>query len=540
MVTSQAVMKMETKTKTRSHPLKLVFALEYVLQGLVNPFQGITYQPFLKHLHGLGLDDAAVQSLYGKSYLAWSFKPAIGFLMDAYGKTRTALIVLLAIAAAGFLLTPLVAGGPFSFFWVVFTISVVLSATDVAVDRATVIVGAEEAASTGRSRSTVVGLNQAICWTAVYGTLIVSSAAGGYVAEQVPFKGLLITLAVVPLIVLVFVLRLPRDRAVTIPLRRSLAEFWRGLNTGPVLGVFVFYFVFFFQPSVGTIWTDHLMRDLGFSQPHAGIGDSAGYAGYFVGVLVFAWKGVKWQERMGLRRLFGVYIVVMAVLSLSKYLLVDPSFSAIVRRLHEALPFLGRDTVRVGFLCACSFVLALGDGVVRMSTFSVAGAVIPVAAAGSLFAGMMSVNNLAYSASYNSGAWLHAHGMELGMVRGLQSALFGIGGGPGQPLSMQMLIAIGSVAYLASFAMLPVLPDRRATLAKTVDDAGAADAALPPRLRIAVDVGAVILGIAFLLLAVWRWKVGPIPGVLTSFFGVTVIRKLVVVGLARTVVEKGR
>ncbi len=146
------------------NPLKLVFALEYVMQGLVNPFQGITYQPFLKHLHGLGLDDAAVQGLYGKSYLAWSFKPAIGFLMDAYGKTRTALIVLLAIAAAGFLLTPLVAGGAFSFFWVMFTISVVLAATDVAVDRATVIVGAEEAASTGRSRSTAVGLNQAICW----------------------------------------------------------------------------------------------------------------------------------------------------------------------------------------------------------------------------------------------------------------------------------------------------------------------------------------------------------------------------------------
>ena len=333
---------MTSERKRRGiNPLKLVFALEYVLQGLVNPFQGITYQPFLKHLHGLGLDDAAVQSLYGKSYLAWAFKPAIGFLMDAYGKTRTALIVLLVIAAAGFLLTPLVAGGPFSFFWVVFTISVVLSATDVAVDRATVIVGAEEAASTGRSRSTVVGLNQAICWTAVYGTLIVSSAAGGYVAEHVPFKGLLMSLAVVPLIVLVFVLRLPRDSAVTIPLRRSIAQFWRGLNTGPVLGVFVFYFVFFFQPSVGTIWTDHLMRDLGFSQPHAGIGDSAGYAGYFVGVLLFAWKGVKWQERIGLRRLFAIYIVVMAVLSLSKYLLVDPSFSAIVGRLHGALPFLG-------------------------------------------------------------------------------------------------------------------------------------------------------------------------------------------------------
>jgi hypothetical protein len=527
-------------TATARNRLKLVFALEYVLQGLVNPFQGITYQPFLKHLHGLGLDDATIQGMFGRSYLAWSFKPAIGFLMDAYGRTRTALIVLLAVAAAGFLLTPLVAGGASAFFWVVFTISLVLSATDVAVDRATVIVGDEEAASTGRSRSTAIGLNQAICWLAVYGTLIVSAAAGGYVADHVPFKGLLAGMAVVPLIVLVFVLRLPRDSAVAIPLRRSIAEFWRGLNTGPVLGVLVFYFVFFFQPSVGTIWTDHLLRDLGFSQTQAGIGDSAGYAGYFVGVALFAWKGVRWQERIGLRKLFGIYIVVMALLNLSKYLLVDPSFSAITGRLHAGLPFLDRGSVRLGFLCACNFVLAIGDSVVRMSTFSVAGAVIPVAAAGSLFAGMMSINNLAYSASYNSGAWLYAHGMELGLVRSAQAALFGIGGGAGQPLSMQMLILLGAAAYLVSFALLRVLPDRRATLAKTIDSqaAGSPEAALPARLRVAVDVGALALGVAVVLLATLRWGIGPIPAVLMSFFGVTVIRRVVVVGLARTVVEK--
>jgi len=531
----------ETKTRTRN-PLKLVFALEYVMQGLAAPFQGITYQPFRNHLHGLGLDDAAVQGLYSRSYLAWSLKPVIGFVMDAYGQTRTALIVLLATAAAGFLLTPLVAGGPMSFFWVMFTVSPVLATTDVAVDRATVIVGAEEAASSGRSRSTTVGLNQAICWLAVYGTLIVSAIAGGYVADHVPFKGLLVGLAMVPLILLAVVLRLPRDRAATIPLRRSVAEFWRGLNSGPVLGVLVFYFVFFFQPAVGTIWTDYQLRDLGFSQSQAGWGDSAAYAGSFIGVLVFAWKGVKWQERLGLRKLFGIFIIVSAVLSLAKYLLVDPTFSAITGRLHAGLPFLDRGSVRLGFLCTCNVVLAIGDSVIRMSTFSVAGAVIPVAAAGSLFAGMMSVNNMAYAASYSSGAWLYAHGMEMGFVRSMQGALFGIAGAPGRPLSMQMLILIGSAAYLVSFALLPVLPDRRATLAKTVDrpDTAGPDALLPSWLRIAVNVSAAALGVAFLLLAILRWNVGPIPAVLTSFFGITVIRRLVVVGLARTVVEKPR
>ncbi|MEY2930294.1 MAG: hypothetical protein RL033_1043, partial [Pseudomonadota bacterium] len=33
-----------------AHPIKWVFGLEYMMQGLANPFQGITYQPFFKHL----------------------------------------------------------------------------------------------------------------------------------------------------------------------------------------------------------------------------------------------------------------------------------------------------------------------------------------------------------------------------------------------------------------------------------------------------------------------------------------------------------
>ena len=59
-----------------------------------------------------------------------------------------------------------------------FVLSVVMAGTDVAIDRATVIAGDEEAKATGRSRATTVGLNQAICWLAIYGTGIVAALAG--------------------------------------------------------------------------------------------------------------------------------------------------------------------------------------------------------------------------------------------------------------------------------------------------------------------------------------------------------------------------
>ena len=109
-------------------PLKVVFALAYVMQGLANPFLGITTQSFFRHLHiGYGLSEGDTQRLFAKSYLAWSFKPIIGFLIDAYGRTRAVLIVLLALAALGFLVTPLVDTGPMAFFGMMFAVSVVTS-----------------------------------------------------------------------------------------------------------------------------------------------------------------------------------------------------------------------------------------------------------------------------------------------------------------------------------------------------------------------------------------------------------------------------
>src|SRR4029078_10775209 len=84
------------------NPIKWVVALEYMMQGLANPFQGLTYQPFFKHLRfDYGLSEAATQALFARSYLAWSFKPVLGFFIDAYGRTRTILILLLGLGVFG-------------------------------------------------------------------------------------------------------------------------------------------------------------------------------------------------------------------------------------------------------------------------------------------------------------------------------------------------------------------------------------------------------------------------------------------------------
>jgi MFS family permease len=520
---------MTDRERARIEPLKVVFALAYVMQGLANPFLGITTQSFFRHLHmGYGLSEGDTQRLFAKSYLAWSFKPIIGFMIDAYGRTRAVLIALLGLAALGYLLTPLVDVRAMVFFGMMFAVSVVLAGTDVAVDRATIIAGDEQAKATGQSRAAAVGLNQAICWLSVYGTSILAAVLGGYVAEHVPFKALLVGLAAVPAMVLLFVLRLPKDTNPTIPLKRSIAQFWAGLNSGAVLGVMLFYFLFHFQPQVGPIFIKYMMETLKFSQTQIGIGDGATNAGYFVGVLLFVWKGVAWQERLGLRALFRVYIVLAAVLGLTQFTLLDPWFSGITGVLARGMPFLDPATVRLGFLCLNNFVLAAAISLFRMSTLSLVGAVIPVAAAGSLFAGFMSVANLGYTSSYASGAWLYDHGMSVAPLRAVQQALFGIGGGPADTLSMQMLILIGSVAYFASFIAVHVLPGRGATDAAAGDQPAVGPErwlSLPAGLRRATNWGALVVGAALLAWLTFRWKFDPVASVLITFLGVCLLRK---------------
>jgi hypothetical protein len=180
-------------------------------------------------------------------------------------------------------------------------------------------------------------------------------------------------------------------------------------------------------------------------------------------------------------------------------------------------------------LCSYNALLAVAISLVRMSTFSLVGAVVPVAAAGSLFAGFMSVNNLAYSFSYSSGAWLYDHGMQLSLLRRLQQALFSIGGAPGDELSISMLILIGSVAYLLSFAAVHLLPDRRAT---QMSAASPADYPGPERwvaisikLRLGIDRAAAVATICLLLVAIFVWKLNVISASLMSFFCVTLLRK---------------
>ena len=213
--------------------------------------------------------------------------------------------------------------------------------------------------SSGRSKAATVGLNQSICWAAIYGTSIVAAAWGGWIADHVAIQYLLFGLAAVPLVVFWVVLRLPRDTARSIPLKDSVVNFWNGINTGPIVWIILFYFLFHFQPAMGALWTNYLIESLHFTQTQIGYAEGVSYVGVFLGVLLFVWLGIKLQDRYGLKSVFRIFILLSIALNLTQYLLVDPYFSRIAGGIGSLMPGIEIGTVRLGYYAAYSFLLAI-------------------------------------------------------------------------------------------------------------------------------------------------------------------------------------
>jgi MFS family permease len=511
--------------------MKVLFAMGYIMQGLANPFQGITYHSFFRHFRfDYGMTEAATQSYFAHSYLAWSFKPVIGFFIDAFGKTKVILIILLLSATVFYLLTPVFDVSAWIFFGLMFALSILFASTDVAVDRATIIVGDEEAKISGKSKAATVGFNQAICWSAIYGTSIIAGLFGGWIADHVKIEYMMFGLALVPIAVLLVVTRLPKDTEVSIPIKQSLANFWAGLNTGPIVWIILFYFLFHFQPALGAIWTNYTIEELGFTQTQIGIADGVANFGFFLGVLLFVFLGIILQDKFGLRNVFRLFIFLSILVNLTQYLLVEPYFTRITAAIAARLSFTNIEIVQLTYFVSYYFFSSVFISFIQMSTFSLVGAVIPVNAAGSLYAGFMSVANLAYSFSYTSGSWLYENGLYYEWLRVLQQSLFGIQSISGDKMSIGLLIFIGSIAYILSYVCVHKLPDRKQT--RAVEEQS--DYLISPEhfnelgefYHRTVNYFSLTFGIVFFSFGFFLWELGIIASAIISFFGATFIRKV--------------
>ncbi|MBT8356376.1 MAG: hypothetical protein KJO61_01255, partial [Deltaproteobacteria bacterium] len=277
------------------------------------------------------------------------------------------------------------------------------------------------------------------------------------------------------------------------------------------------------------LWTNYLITQIQFTQTQIGYADSMGYLGYFIGVLLFAWLGIKWQDRLGFRTLFKIFILLSIGVNLTQYLMVEPWFSKITLTISTWFPRYDLGTVRWVYFAVYNFLSSILVSLIRMSTFSLVGTVISVAAAGSLFAGFMSVANLAYSFSYASGAWLYENGMSFGMLRTFQNSLFNIPASSSDNMSIALLIFIGSLAYLLSFLAVHMLPDKLQTQA--VEDKEEYLASpdryreLGHRFLKTVNLASLAAGIAVFCLLSLVAGIDILAGVILTFLGITFLRK---------------
>ena len=202
----------------------------------------------------------------------------------------------------------------------------------------------------------------------------------GRSTDHVPFKGLVVALAAVPLMVLVPCCACRGTPPCRFPVTRSIAQFWAGLNSGSdsrdhaVLS----------SCSSSSRRPDRSSRTtrtkaLHFTQSQIGIATSAGMAGYFAACCCSVWKGV---------RLAGALRHAQAVsplhrrraplFGLTQYALLDPWFSGDHGRAvaRAAVPRRGPVPGRASLPRPAPCVTA-ATSLFWMSTYSLVGAVVP-------------------------------------------------------------------------------------------------------------------------------------------------------------------
>jgi hypothetical protein len=200
------------------------------------------------------------------------------------------------------------------------------------------------------------------------------------------------------------------------------------------------------------LWTNYLITEIKFIQIQIRYADSVSYLGFFLGVILFGVMGIKWQDRLGLRTLFKIFIILSISVNLIQYLMVEPYFPKIADFISRLTPGSDPETLRLVYFSAYNFFASVFSSLIRMSTFSLVRMVIPVTAAGSLFASFMSVANLAYSFSYASGAGLYENGLQFEIIRTLQQKIFNIPASSGENMSISLLIFIGLYLLLLKFS----------------------------------------------------------------------------------------
>ncbi|MGH8477679.1 MAG: MFS transporter [Methylococcales bacterium] len=251
--------------------LSILFATLYFVQGIVEPTEGLIAQPLRALLKNWGYGAQNIAGFTALLSIPWALKPIYGLISDFVplcgSRRRAWLILTTAITVIGLLFVWLEApseGDATWLLWMLIVPSAAVAFSDVVTDALMV----EE----GQARG-LTGRFQSVQWAALYAAMILTGWLGGWLSQNDHARegfAICAGATLVSLIVALFLVREPDVKRPPLAADRAAKEWLTAVRTPAVLGVSIFLFLWNFNPFTAAVRYMHMTVALGMSEQFYG------------------------------------------------------------------------------------------------------------------------------------------------------------------------------------------------------------------------------------------------------------------------------
>jgi len=360
--------------KNPTRKLFIIFAALYFVQGTGELTAGLLSQPLRSMLRNWGRDSAEIATFMFLLGFPWYIKPVFGLLTDFLPirgfRRKSYLILSSSLMIGGFLaatLLPLTPAASTVILLVLLLPSFGIAFKDVVTD-ATMVETGQPLGITGRLQSAQ--------WGSIYAAGLLCGVAGGWIS-QYGFQrlGFLVCalLGAVALYIAIFQIQeQPHPELQRGQLKRAIKILGEAARTRIVILIAIFYFLVNFNPFSADVLYVHMSRELGFSEQFIGYTYTLSS---FTAILACILYGL-FAKHVPLRFLLHGSVIFM-VLSKLVYIGLGTKTSAVIISLAYGFIFM----------------------VTSLTQLELAGRYCPPAAAGTVFALLMSLSNFSVSLS---------------------------------------------------------------------------------------------------------------------------------------------